>query len=589
MKHYYCSAFSGAYSYQGLILYDSIRKHDKSFTLFCVCLDNTAFEIMSTLRTENIVVIKVEQIEAYFEDLKSIKVTRTINEYAWTIKSSEMLYILEKHKEVDKIIWLDGDTQMLSSSEVIFDEWGNSSVILTEQYYTDNHEPLINKYGRFQAGFVGFKRDNIGIEALSWWRRKCIEWCYSRFEKGRWADQKYLDKIPELFPNVCIVKNLGINMTPFILYRFNFEQQKYLELRGNELYINNIKPVLYHYYGFRYFDASIYDLCSYWMKFTRSTIELLYKPYMQSCIAAVEEIEAIKTSYKLLWENMDRFISSSFDLIRSDNSAYLDVATIIDKEAIEEGLALYYSLEKHCHSFYWWVCCMDIYSYKVLKALRLPNTTITYIDNVVIGAFRKEVSIKPNRSIMERIKAYFLHYILKNNYSINRLLYLDSRFYLYDDIADVFNNINDSKALLFTKYLKNREMQSTNYDLDIVGLINCKDTIDFLQFCLNRPRGVFYLNHIISKYLYPIILKAPEYNSSLDDIKYYKLQLRDKRIYIDKNPLRAFHFSKNKLKSSNIKANLRTMYYIKNDIYNQIYEPYSNALAKSAYAIKGLK
>lgn len=589
VQHYYCSAFSGAYSYQGLVLYDSLRKHDSLFTIFYVCLDNTAYEIMSTLRAKNIVVIKAEQIEAYFEDLKSIKDTRAIHEYAWTIKSSEMLYILEKYKEVDRIIWLDGDTQMLSNPETIFDEWGTKSVILTEQYYTDNHESLINQYGRFQAGFVGFTRDIDGIEALSWWRKKCIDWCFSKSEEGRWADQKYLDKIPELFLNVCVVKNLGINMTPFILYRFNFEQQQYLEIRNDELYVNNIRLVLFHYYGFRYFDDITYDLCSYWMKFTSSTINLLYKPYIESCKAAIEEIEVVKTSYKLLWKNMDRSITNSFDLLRSNSSAYLDIAAIIDKNTVHEGLAQYYSLEEHCCSFYWWVCCMDIYSFDVMKSLKLPNTTVTYIGNIVTRVFRNQISVKLERSIMERLKAYFFHYLLNNNYSIDRLLYLDSGFYLFGDISDVFNDIYDYKALLFTQHPKSKNISSINYDLDIVGLINCKETIDFLQFCIDRPKGIFNLNNMISKYLCAFTVDTTEYSCSIDDIKYNKLQMRNGRIYIYQSPLRAFNFNKNKrLKGSNINANRRVKHYINNDIYNQIYEPYNKALTRAMLAVKGI-
>jgi len=588
VKHYYCTAFSGAYSYQGLVLYDSLSKHDGFFTLFYVCLDNTAFEILSTLRSENIVVIKVEQIEAYFEDLKDIKDTRAIHEYAWTIKSSEMLYILEKYKEVDKIIWLDGDTQILSDPEVIFDEWGDHSVILTEQYYTDNHESLINQYGRFQAGFVGFKRDNDGIEALSWWRRKCIDWCYSRFEKGRWADQKYLDKIPELFLNVCIVKNLGINMTPFILYRFNFEQQKYLEVRDNELYVNNIKLVLFHYYGFRYFDDSTYDLCSYWMKFTSSTIKLLYKPYIESCRAVIEEIEVIKTGYKLILKNIDRCISGSFDLLRSNNSAYLDIATIINIDTVQEGLAQYYSIVEHHHSFYWWVCCMDIYSYDVLKSLELSNTTVTYIGNIVNRAFRNKISVKLERNIMERLKAFFLHYLLKNNYSINRILYLNSGFYFYNDVTDAFNNIYDYNALLFMQGAKSRNEKSFNCDLDIVGLINCKETVDFLQFCIDRPQGIFYLNHMVSKYLHALMVGAAEYNCYLYDIKYNKLQMRNGRIYINQRPLRAFNFNNNERVNSITIVNRRVKNYINHDLYNQIYEAYNKALTRAMLAIKGI-
>ena len=39
-----------------------------------------------------------------------------------------------------------------------------------------------------------------GIAALRWWRERCIEWCYDCVEGDRFADQRYLDRLPGMFP-----------------------------------------------------------------------------------------------------------------------------------------------------------------------------------------------------------------------------------------------------------------------------------------------------------------------------------------------------------------------------------------------------
>ena len=586
MKHYYCSAFSGAYCYQGLVLYNSIKKLDESFTIFYVCLDNLAYEILLGLRLENLIIIKVELIEYYFPKLKHVKQDRAIHEYAWTIKSSEMLYIFENYEEVDKIIWLDGDTQMLSNTEAIFSEWGNESVILTEQYYTDNHEPLIKTFGKFQAGFVGFCRDNEGMKALKWWKSKCIEWCYSKFEEGRWADQKYLDKIPELFQNVCIIKGLGINMTPFILYRLNFEQEKYLEINQDEIFINNTKLVLYHYYGFKYFDDSTYDLCSYWMKFTRNTVEHLYLPYIKVCKTAIDEIEAVEANYRLLLNNKERRICNYFDFSRSINNADYDFATIVKKRNLQEALALYYSLLKHEDSFYWWICCMDVESFDIIQGMKLKNTTVVFVDNLLDKNLRDEVKTKPDYNNIEILKLHFLHHLLKNNYLINKLLYIDSDFFLFNNISDVFNQAHNCNALLFKHGKSDLSKQPQGFDKDIVGLINCKETVDFLQCFIDKPIGLFNLADKISKYLEPFIVDDLGYSCTLKDLKYNKFLLENEIIYVNKSLIRAYHFYDNeRVKGGDTYCNRKAKIFLNKDLYNIIYDRYSNELNKAMHNI----
>lgn len=576
--HFYCSAFSGEYAYQGIVLYNSIKKHDKFFTLFYVCIDNLAYDIFLSLHLDNLVLIKAEQIEDRFTVLKQVKTKRAIHEYAWTLKSSELLYILENYEEVEKIIWLDGDTQMLANPQAIFDEWGTDSIILTEQYYTSWHEPLIKTYGRFQAGFVGFCRDKQGLECLQWWQEKCIEWCYVKFEEGRWADQKYLDLVPELFPNTCAVKSLGINMTPFILYRLNFEEGKYIEVNNDGLYVDKTKIVLFHYYGFKYYDDFTYDLCSYWMKFSSSTVDYLYMPYIKACKEVVHAVESRFPDYRHSWNYSSRRISSYFDFSRHQNPSSYDFATIVRMDTLEEAIAQYLSISRHEQSFYWWACCTDASSYNILRNLKLQNSTIIYIDQVLDGSLRTEIKRSPLINKLDSLKIHLLQYLIKSNFAIKRLLFIKSDYYLIESISGVFDSSKEHDVILFNSKRLSESNQNAEFERDIIGLMNNKNVAELLQNCIDSPNVPINFTDKILKKLRTRIVGSLEYNCTLNDLKYIKCSMNNGRLYNNNHLIRAFRFnSHNKVNSNRV---------INNAMYKKIYGQYSKDLRFAMNEIK---
>ena len=587
--HFFCSVMSGQYSYQGVVLYNSIKKYDEYFKIFYLCIDNLAYEIFSALKLENVILIKAEEIESYFTELKEAKTNRAINEYAWTLKSSEMLYIFDKYEEVDRLIWLDGDIQMLANPQTIYDEWGSKSIILTEQYYTGWHEPLIKTYGRFQAGFIGFCRTNEGLECLRWWQRKCIEWCYVRFEEGRWADQKYLDIVPEEFPNTCIVKSLGINMTPFVLYRFNFEDEKYIEAKSDGLYINNVKVVLFHYYGYKYIDDSTFDLCSYWMKYSSNTIESLYIPYIKACKAAIVEIESIKKDYRQSWDYKGRRIANYFDFSRYNHNACYDFATIVRKDTLKEAIAQYYSILRYEDSFYWWVCCADAESYHILKHLKLRNTTVIHIEHVLEGVLREDTKKESFTNKFESLKVYFLYYLLKNNYSVKKLLFLKPDFYLLESVSGVFNYSQDYDVILFNNKRHNSSNQSIEYDRGLIGLLNNKKVVEVIEGCTDSKNLNINinLNEKLSKYLQPHTVESLEYACTLNDLKYAKYMIKKDGLYNNNRLIRAFRFKNDRNLNGNIAlSSLKIQKHMNKGLYDKIYDPYLKDLNHAMIEIK---
>ena len=70
-------------------------------------------------------------------------------------------------------------------------------------------------------------RDERGIAALRWWHDRCVEWCYQRFEDGKFGDQKYLDDWPDRFAGVHVVDHPGVGLAPWNVSRHE------LVLNGN--------------------------------------------------------------------------------------------------------------------------------------------------------------------------------------------------------------------------------------------------------------------------------------------------------------------------------------------------------------------
>ena len=100
------------------------------------------------------------------------------------------------------------------------------------------------RFGLYNVGWVSVRRRDDGIAALRWWRERCIEWCYDWVEGDRFADQRYLDRLPEMFRGVHVISHLGANLAPW-----NFADCR-LEWHDGRVQIERRYPlVFFHFYG----------------------------------------------------------------------------------------------------------------------------------------------------------------------------------------------------------------------------------------------------------------------------------------------------------------------------------------------------
>ncbi|MGE5631233.1 MAG: glycosyltransferase [Caulobacteraceae bacterium] len=317
MLHNYYSVISRDYIYKCVLLYKSMLRHDKNFRFLIVCLHDEVKDTLEKLRMKNTELIDISQIEKYDTELAAIKNSRNTKQYAWAVKPAAALYILEHYREVSHIIWLDGDTAFLSSPEAIFEEWGKSSILLTEEKFTGKYEYLSSIYGYFNTGFMGFNRDDTAIKSLKYFRKRLLEWNYDKKEQYRWNDQLYVSDWKGRFDNVGVVKNPGINLTPFIFNRILEEEGGVLKTRDRDIYFNDYKIVLFHFYGFKCFNNKEFELCYYTDIYHKPEIDIIYVPYMKEALRAIREIAKTNKSRSLKYDEKYDYIRNHYRLSAS--------------------------------------------------------------------------------------------------------------------------------------------------------------------------------------------------------------------------------------------------------------------------------
>lgn len=215
----FCTLFDSNFLLYGLALYESLQKHCKDYQLYVFAFDNECYETLTKLNLANVTVIPL----AEFEDpqLLAIKSSRTRGEYCWTCSSSTILYCLKRYN-LSACTYLDADLYFYNDPSVLIDEMKDNDVLITEHRYTPKYDQSATS-GIYCVQFMTFKNTENGLKVLNWWRDACLEWCYARFENGKFGDQKYLDDWTTRFTGIHVLKHLGGGVAPW-----NVQQYKLL-------------------------------------------------------------------------------------------------------------------------------------------------------------------------------------------------------------------------------------------------------------------------------------------------------------------------------------------------------------------------
>lgn len=274
---YFTTYFDKNYLSRGLVLYNSLKEHCEQFELYILCLDIFTFKYF--LKNKNLYpevnILSIIDIEEFDPELKSCKTNRSLIEFYFTLSPCLPLFVLKKF-DIPHICSLDADIMFFNSPKKIFRYLDNYSIIITPH----NFSPELKSreiYGKFNVSFQLFKNNEKGLSCLEKWRMQCINWCYDKFEDGKFADQKYLDNW--IFnKNVYVIDILGFGVAPWNISSYS------VNMHGEQLYINNNKLIFYHFHGLRLIGRNIimHGLNDYHVKMNKKIARYIYKPYIKS-------------------------------------------------------------------------------------------------------------------------------------------------------------------------------------------------------------------------------------------------------------------------------------------------------------------
>ena len=282
----YCTYFDHNYLARGLALYQSLQRHAPGSRLWVLCLSEECHRILVALDLAGIVPVRLSDFEAADPDVAATRPSRSLIEYYFTVSPAWILFVLNSEAEAEWVTYLDSDLFFFASPDPIYDEMKDAAFGIIPHRFARGLEDQL-RFGIYNVGWVSVRRAEQGIAALRWWRERCIEWCYDRVEGDRFADQRYLNRLPELFTGVHVIEHLGANLAPWNFAEFG------MEWRNGAVEIERRYPLLFfHFYGVKrsgryYFNSHRL----YSAPFSSLMKHQIYEPYV-TALATSESMVA---------------------------------------------------------------------------------------------------------------------------------------------------------------------------------------------------------------------------------------------------------------------------------------------------------
>lgn len=232
------------YLHKTIAFYLSLCKVHQNFILHLFCFDDIAYKIFKELGYKNIVIYNPSDFETL--ELKKVKASKIKRyEYYWACNPFLTRKVLLE-QDTDFVSSCDCDLLFFKSPEEIFEELSDADVLIQPNNFSSQFSTDSAKVGYYCTSFQCFRKNNNSIKILNWWHKKTMKWCSSKFEEGKFGEQKYLDDWRTRFKRVREIVNIGTNVAPWNVQKLD------ISIQDGRFLINHKYPLIYyHFHSFR--------------------------------------------------------------------------------------------------------------------------------------------------------------------------------------------------------------------------------------------------------------------------------------------------------------------------------------------------
>jgi hypothetical protein len=234
---HFVTLFDASFLPIGLALYSSLKAHAQPFRLWVLAIDEEVEHHLTHLNLPDLSIIPLREFET--PALLAVKPGRTRAEYCWTMTPFTCQAVFDRDPSARRATYVDADLFFFHDPRILLKELDDSGkhVLITEHAYAPEYDRSHDS-GRFCVQFLTFDRSEAARDVMRWWQERCLEWCFARYEDGKFGDQVYLDQWPALFGDrVQIVRQVERTLAPWNVRHFSTDATP--------------DPVVYHFHNLR--------------------------------------------------------------------------------------------------------------------------------------------------------------------------------------------------------------------------------------------------------------------------------------------------------------------------------------------------
>jgi len=258
----------------------SLRQFVPDATTWVLCLSSTAYDILNRIAEPGVRPIALRDFEAGDAPLAAAKQDgRSQIEYYFTCTPSLIRYVMRAAPQAELVTYLDSDLGFFADPEPIYQEAGNAPIIVVPHRFPPalRHREI---YGIYNVGWVSFRHNDEAISCIEWWRARCLEWCSDRVDSvnQRFADQRYLDQFPAIYPGTHVLRHKGANLAPW-----NLGADKISLENGRVIVAGRDPLIFFHFHGLKTLDKRtvLTALEAYRVPLTSIIRKAIYLPYLK--------------------------------------------------------------------------------------------------------------------------------------------------------------------------------------------------------------------------------------------------------------------------------------------------------------------